>query len=106
MHRCSHLVRPDCVIISLALLCAGRSPLLAQETISIPAGDGAAIVADMYGVGPRAVILAHGGRFDRGSWRKQALVLVRAGFRVVAIDFRAARSNQVRFLSQAHRRGD
>jgi len=90
MPCCSRVVRPDRVIISLALLCAGRGPLLAQETISIPAGDGAAIVADMYGVGPRAVILAHGGRFDRGSWREQALVLAQAGFRVVAIDFRAA----------------
>jgi pimeloyl-ACP methyl ester carboxylesterase len=35
-------------------------------------------------------VLAHGGRFDRRSWREQALVLARRGFRVLAIDFRAA----------------
>jgi hypothetical protein len=30
------------------------------------------------------------GRFDRSSWQKQAKVLTDAGFRVLAIDFRAA----------------
>lgn len=35
-------------------------------------------------------MLAHGGRFDRTSWKPQALVLAGAGFRVLAIDFRAA----------------
>ncbi len=43
-----------------------------------------------YGSGDRGVVLAHGGRFDRTSWKPQALVLATAGFRVVAIDFRAA----------------
>lgn len=58
-------------------------------TISIPATDGA-ITADLYGTADRAVVLAHGGRFDRTSWRPQARALVEAGFRVLAIDFRAA----------------
>ena len=31
-----------------------------------------------------------GGRFDRTSWKPQALVLAGMGFRVIAIDFRAA----------------
>jgi alpha/beta superfamily hydrolase len=34
------------------------------------------------------VVLAHGARFDKGSWGKQAEVLATAGFRVLAIDFR------------------
>jgi pimeloyl-ACP methyl ester carboxylesterase len=33
-------------------------------------------------------VLAHGGRFTKESWEKQAIVLVKAGFRVLAIDFR------------------
>ena len=48
------------------------------------------IQADVYGSGPRAVLLLHGGRFDRTSWAPQAQVLLGAGFRVVAIDFRAS----------------
>ncbi len=33
-------------------------------------------------------MLAHGGRFDKESWREQAHVLASEGFRVLAIDFR------------------
>lgn len=62
----------------------------AQQSISIRAPDGDSIAADEYGAGPRAVVLAHGGRFDKGSWKDQASALAKAGFRVVAIDFRAA----------------
>jgi pimeloyl-ACP methyl ester carboxylesterase len=58
--------------------------------ISIPAADGGVVTADVYGSGERGVVLAHGGRFDRTSWRDQARELAAAGFRVVAIDFRAA----------------
>jgi dienelactone hydrolase len=58
--------------------------------VAIPAPDGGTIQADRYGTGDRGVILAHGGRFDRTSWEKQARALADAGFRVVAIDFRAA----------------
>jgi pimeloyl-ACP methyl ester carboxylesterase len=42
----------------------------------------------MYGVGDRGVVLAHGGRFNKESWAKQAQELGKAGFRVLAIDFR------------------
>lgn len=59
------------------------------RTISIPAPDGA-ITADVYGDGEQAVVLAHGGRFDRTSWRPQARALVTSGFRVLALDFRAS----------------
>jgi pimeloyl-ACP methyl ester carboxylesterase len=60
----------------------------AQQTISIPTGDGGQMCADLYGQGPRAVVLAHGGRFNKESWREQARALVSGGFRVLAIDFR------------------
>ena len=65
---------------------AATSPL----TISIPAADGGVVTADVYGSGTRGVVLAHGGRFDRKSWKDLAERLVAARFRVVAIDFRAS----------------
>ncbi|HUB81569.1 MAG TPA: alpha/beta fold hydrolase [Bryobacteraceae bacterium] len=60
----------------------------AQQHISFATEDGGKICADLYGQGARAVVLAHGGRFDKESWRIQAGSLVSAGFRVLAIDFR------------------
>jgi pimeloyl-ACP methyl ester carboxylesterase len=60
----------------------------AQTTINFPTEDGGVVYADVYGTGERAVVLAHGGRFNKESWAKQAPVLVHAGFEVMAIDFR------------------
>ena len=60
----------------------------AQQTISFPTQDRGRIYADLYGKGTRAVVLAHGGRFNKESWRDQAQALVSGGFRVLAIDFR------------------
>jgi len=74
-------------LASLLLLFPAAS---AQQPASIPASDGSTIAADVYGAGDHAVVLAHGGRFDKSSWAEQAKALADAGFRVVAIDFRAA----------------
>lgn len=60
----------------------------AQEQVSFPTQDGGLIYADLYGEGDRGVVLAHGGRFDKASWAPQARTLAKAGFRVLAIDFR------------------
>jgi len=60
----------------------------APREVSFPTADGGVIWADLYGTGDRGVVLAHGARFDKASWGKQAEVLARAGFRVLAIDFR------------------
>ena len=60
----------------------------AQDHISFPTLDGWTIQADLYGTGDRGVVLAHGGRFEKGSWEKQARALVKAGFRALAIDLR------------------
>jgi pimeloyl-ACP methyl ester carboxylesterase len=60
----------------------------AQEHVSFATQDGWVIHADMYGTGDRGVVLAHGGRFTKGSWEKQARVLANAGFRALAIDLR------------------
>src|SRR5437763_7556141 len=60
----------------------------AQSHVSFPTGDGWTIHADLYGTGDRCVVLVHGGRFEKGSWDKQAGELVKAGFRALAIDLR------------------
>ena len=60
----------------------------APLSVSFPTDDGGRICADLYGQSARAVVLAHGGRFNKESWRAQALTLVSEGFQVLAIDFR------------------
>ena len=72
--------------VFVALLLAGSSA--AQTTVSFPTEDGGVVYADVYGKGERGVVLAHGGRFNKESWEKQARALELAGFRVLALDFR------------------
>jgi pimeloyl-ACP methyl ester carboxylesterase len=68
------------------LLFAGLAP--AQKHVSFPAPDGFRLRADLYGKGPRGLVAAHGGRFTMESWDKQARIFAKAGFRVLALDFR------------------
>jgi alpha/beta superfamily hydrolase len=56
--------------------------------VSFSTQDGGVLHGDLYGSGRRGVVLAHGGRFNGASWEPQARVLAKAGFRVLAIDFR------------------
>jgi len=92
---------PHRVIAGLAVLSLGwlppahragqtSPPAPDAAAVTLTAADGGTIGADVYGSGRRGVVLLHGGRFDRRSWTPQARSLARAGFRVVAIDFRAA----------------
>jgi pimeloyl-ACP methyl ester carboxylesterase len=76
------------VLRILPLAFALTTLAVAQQTISFPTQDGGRICADLYGTSDRGVLLAHGGRFNKESWRDQAHALVSAGFRVLAIDFR------------------
>lgn len=75
---------PRTVFVALIVSTAAA----AQQTVSFPTEDGGRVCADMYGAGTRAVVLAHGGRFTKESWREQAGVLASNGFEVLAIDFR------------------
>jgi pimeloyl-ACP methyl ester carboxylesterase len=59
-----------------------------QQAVSFPTEDGGVLVADLYGSGERGVVLAHGGQFTKESWKPQAEELEKAGFRVLAFDFR------------------
>lgn len=72
--------------VIVALLLSGDAA--AQNTVSFPTEDGGVVYADIYGEGDRAVVLAHGGRFNKESWEKQARTLAAAKFRVLALDFR------------------
>ena len=72
--------------IIVALLLLGHAS--AQTTVSFPTEDGGVVYADTYGEGDRAVVLAHGGQFNKESWGKQARTLAAAKFRVLALDFR------------------
>ena len=70
-----------CVLVALA---ASPEP----RAVTFPTEDGWTIHADDYGTGDRAVVLVHGGRFTKASWRPQVPELLKAGFRVLAIDMR------------------
>ena len=60
----------------------------AKQTVSFGTDDGGRICGDLYGQGSSAVVLAHGGQFNKESWQKQASALASKGFQVLAIDFR------------------
>lgn len=64
-----------------------KTPELARQ-ITIATEDGGTIYGLESGKGKHGVVLAHGGRFNKETWSKQAAELAKAGFRVVAIDFR------------------
>ncbi len=69
-----------------AVLLLGAS--VVSERVCFPTSDGGLVYADVYGEGDRGVVLAHGGRFNKESWTPQARTLAKAGFRVLAMDFR------------------
>lgn len=81
--------RAYAMVISAGFILVVATPvLLAQERVSFSTSDGGLIYADLYGKSYHGVVLAHGGRFNKESWEQQARTLARAGFRVLAIDFR------------------
>jgi dienelactone hydrolase len=80
------------VAIGFVLIsCAG----FAQKpvTIVVP-GAGIPVHGDLYGSGPRGLVLAHGGRFNKESWAPQAKQFAQAGFTVLAINFRGDTVNK------------
>jgi len=79
---------PMCALRILPFTLAFAMMAPAQQTLSFATDDGGQVCADLYGQGSHAVVLAHGGRFNKESWHDQALTLTSAGFRVLAIDFR------------------
>ena len=74
------------ILAVVALLLLGNAA--AQKSVSFPTEDGGLVYADIYGEGDRAVVLAHGGQFNKESWQKQARTLATEKFRVLALDLR------------------
>src|SRR5690349_16227196 len=77
-------MRTVSVFLAILLLSTG---VAAQKSVSFPTDDGGLIYANLYSEGDRAVVLAHGGRFNKESCDKQAQAVAVAGFRVAATDF-------------------
>ena len=71
----------------MGVLLMASAPVTPKE-VSFPSSDGGVVYADVYGSGDRGVLLAHGARFNKESWKDQAHQLADAGFRVVAVEFR------------------
>ena len=76
------IIRLICGVLTMATLFAG------PKEVSFPTQDGGVVYADLYGAGNCGVVLAHGMKFDKASWKEQAVQLANAGFLVTAIDFR------------------
>ncbi len=76
------------VLRALAIAAVVAPLVAAQDSVSFATADGGKVCADLYGRGARGVVLAHGGRFQKESWREQARAIVKEGFQVLAIDFR------------------
>jgi dienelactone hydrolase len=76
------------VLASLAAPPASRAVPPTPRAVTFPTEDGWTIHADEYGSGDRAVVLVHGGRFTKASWKPQVPDFLKAGFRVLAIDMR------------------
>jgi esterase/lipase len=77
-----------CLCSSVGLAITGDEQTLAPKPVELRTTDGGRVQGDLYGAGQHGVVLAHGGRFNKGSWTKQARALEQAGYRVLAIDFR------------------
>ena len=56
------------MLFVVTLVLAGTTA--APEHVSFPIRDGWIIHGDLYGTGDRGIVLAHGGRFEKGSWEK------------------------------------
>ena len=97
-HALMHTLTPFlilCGCIATAQMLQAQSPAPSHnklgsemEHVSFSTEDGGLIYADLYGNSDRGLVLAHGGRFTKESWLPQAQYLVKAGFRVLAFDFR------------------
>jgi len=83
---------------SLSATPSDEKPGVKIRHLSFATEDRGLIYADLYGEGDQGVVLAHGGRFTKESWQPQAQQLARAGFHVLAFDFRG--------FGQSHGPGD
>src|SRR5262245_10593901 len=81
-------------IAAVLFLVASATTAPPPEHVTFRTQDGGVLQGDVYGKGERGLVLAHGGRFDKESWAKQAEAFAAAGFRVLAFDFRGYGSSR------------
>jgi len=75
--------------VVMAVVGSGARAVAGQPTeVSFSTADGGEIHALLYSSGEHAVVLAHGGVFNKESWTPLAPRLAEAGMQVLAIDFR------------------
>ncbi|MBP7779781.1 MAG: alpha/beta hydrolase [Acidobacteria bacterium] len=74
-------------VLMLVVTLLAVAPVTPTE-VSFDTADGGRVVADRWGSGADAVVLAHGARFNKASWAAQAEALAAEGHMVLAIDFR------------------
>jgi len=87
-------LKPLAGLLFIFVVLLSSSSLFAQKEVTFPLPNQAVQVhGDLYGHGPRAVILAHGGRFHKESWKPQALAFAKAGFMVLSVGFRGDHAN-------------
>ena len=79
--------------VALFAIHANAQRLVTFPLSTQPSQNPPQIQADLYGQGNRAIILAHGGRFGKESWKPQAQALANSGFLVLALRFRGDRPN-------------
>lgn len=87
------MMRVTAVVVALAAGCCApaQEPSVvdfAPRAVTFPSADGGVVSADLWGAGPHALVLVHGGRFDKASWSREARCFAAAGLRVLAIDLR------------------
>ena len=73
------------LLLSMAALPAANAQFVEVE---FPTDDAGTVVANLYGDGSHAVLLAHGAIFNKESWQDLAERLSAEGLTVLAIDFR------------------
>jgi pimeloyl-ACP methyl ester carboxylesterase len=72
----------------IALAASGAFAGQAAQEVGFTARDGVPLRGLYWAGGPHAVVLAHGGVFDKESWSAQAEALVAVGLSALAFDFR------------------
>lgn len=88
-------------LVATAMTVAAVTLGQTAEPVSFKTQDGWTIHGDLYGAGNRGLVLVHGGRFTKESWRLQIPAFLKAGFRVLAIDMRGFGASKVGPLALA-----
>lgn len=82
-------------VILSAVLAMAVTACAGPDVITLSPADGKTVIADRYSSGSHAVILAHGGRFDRHSWAREATQIAAAGIAQAQYMFESVHAERV-----------